>query len=68
MVGPAIRGVLAQSARHTGTDWSRNYVSYPHRGEVRRLTPAVRLQEHIPGSGFTDVEIRSDQVQIRVTP
>ena len=31
--------LYAESARHTGTDWSRNYVSYPDRGEVRRLTP-----------------------------
>ena len=40
-VTPAIAYCLyAQSARHTGTDWSRNYVSYPRKGEVRRLTPA----------------------------
>lgn len=41
--------LYAESARHTGTDWSRNYVSYPE-GEVRRLTPleAERLQ------GFPD--------------
>jgi DNA (cytosine-5)-methyltransferase 1 len=32
--------LYAESARHTGTDWSRNYVSYPDAGEVRRLTPA----------------------------
>ncbi len=39
-VTPAIAYCLyAQSARHTGTDWSRNYASYPSRGEVRRLTP-----------------------------
>lgn len=31
--------LYAESARHTGTDWSRNYVSYPEEGEVRRLTP-----------------------------
>ena len=31
--------LYACSARHTGTDWSRTYVSYPKRGEVRRLTP-----------------------------
>lgn len=30
--------LYAESARHTGTDWSRNYVSYPD-GRVRRLTP-----------------------------
>ena len=41
--------LYAESARHTGTDWSRNYVSYPT-GRVRRLTPleAERLQ------GFPD--------------
>lgn len=32
--------LYAESARHTGTDWSRNYVSYPREGEVRRLTPS----------------------------
>jgi len=31
--------LYAESARHTGTDWSRNYVSYPGKGEVRRLMP-----------------------------
>lgn len=41
--------LYAESARHTGTDWSRNYVSYPG-GRVRRLTPleTERLQ------GFPD--------------
>lgn len=41
--------LYAESARHTGTDWSRNYVSYPQ-GRVRRLTPleTERLQ------GFPD--------------
>lgn len=29
--------IYAESARHTGTDWSRNYVWYP-KGAVRRLT------------------------------
>lgn len=56
-VGDAKRGFVkklahclyAESARHTGTDWSRNYVSYPE-GQVRRLTPleTERLQ------GFPD--------------
>ncbi len=31
--------LYACSARHTGTDWSRTYVSYPKVGKVRRLTP-----------------------------
>lgn len=39
-VTPAIAYCLyAESARHTGTDWSRNYVTYPKLGRVRRLTP-----------------------------
>ena len=29
--------LAATSGRHTGTDWSRSYISYTH--EVRRLTP-----------------------------
>lgn len=40
--GPIVQGLAyclyACSARHTGTDWSRTYVSYPE-GRVRRLTP-----------------------------
>lgn len=31
--------LYACSARHTGTDWSRTYVTYPD-GRVRRLTPS----------------------------
>jgi DNA (cytosine-5)-methyltransferase 1 len=31
--------LYATSARHTGTDWSRTYVTYPKLGKVRRLTP-----------------------------
>lgn len=51
--GPIVAGLAyclyACSARHTGTDWSRNYVSYPY-GKVRRLMPVEceRLQ------GFPD--------------
>lgn len=41
--GPVIQAIAyclyATSARHTGTDWSRNYVCYPKFGLVRRLTP-----------------------------
>lgn len=41
--GPVVQSIAyclyACSARHTGTDWSRTYVSYPRRGAVRRLTP-----------------------------
>lgn len=40
--GPIVQGraycLYACSARHTGTDWSRTYVTYPE-GRVRRLTP-----------------------------
>ena len=40
--GPLVKSIAhciyAESARHTGTDWSRNYVWYPD-GRVRRLTP-----------------------------
>lgn len=40
--GPIVQGIAyclyACSARHTGTDWSRTYVSYPD-GRVRRLMP-----------------------------
>lgn len=42
--GPVIQSIAyclyATSARHTGTDWSRNYVCYPRVGMVRRLTPS----------------------------
>lgn len=40
--GPVVQRIAyclyACSARHTGTDWSRTYVTYPD-GRVRRLTP-----------------------------
>jgi DNA (cytosine-5)-methyltransferase 1 len=47
ILGDPIKGPIHQrlayclyacSARHTGTDWSRTYVTYPD-GRVRRLTP-----------------------------
>ena len=42
--GPVIQALAyclyATSARHTGTDWSRNYVCHPKMGKVRRLIPA----------------------------
>lgn len=41
--GPVYQSIAyclyATSARHTGTDWSRTYVQYPQKGQVRRLTP-----------------------------
>lgn len=40
--GPVVQGIAyclyACSARHTGTDWSRTYVTYPD-GRARRLMP-----------------------------
>ncbi len=40
--GPIVPGIAyclyACSARHTGTDWSRTYVTYPQ-GKIRRLLP-----------------------------
>ena len=47
--------LYAESARHTGTDWSRNYVSYPE-GRVRRLTPLET--ERLQGfpDGWTNVD------------
>jgi DNA (cytosine-5)-methyltransferase 1 len=54
--------LYACSARHTGTDWSRNYVIYP-KGRVRRLMPVEceRLQGFpegwtVPEQGYEDVE------------
>jgi len=42
LTGPVVQRLAyclyACSARHTGTDWSRTYVTYPQ-GRVRRLTP-----------------------------
>ena len=41
--GPVYQSIAyclyACSARHTGTDWSRTYVQYPKKCQVRRLTP-----------------------------
>lgn len=41
--GPVYQAIAyclyACSARHTGTDWSRTYVQYPKKAQVRRLTP-----------------------------
>ena len=48
--GPLVKSIAhciyAESARHTGTDWSRNYVWYPD-GRVRRFTP--REVERVQG-------------------
>lgn len=52
--------LYAESARHTGTDWSRNYVSYPE-GRVRRLTPleTERLQG-FPDGWTSPVKFKGD--------
>ena len=66
-VGPVVQRIgyclAATSGRHTGTDWSRTYVTYPD--AVRRLTPleAERLQGFpdgwtVPG-GLTPKKIES---------
>lgn len=51
--GPLVKSIAhciyAESARHTGTDWSRNYVWYPD-GRVRRFTP----KEVEAAQGFPD--------------
>ena len=56
--GPLVKGrahcIYAESARHTGTDWSRNYVWYPD-GRVRRFVPVeVERVQGFP-EGWTDV-------------
>lgn len=65
LTGPVVQRIgyclAATSGRHTGTDWSRTYVSYPD--AVRRLTPteAERLQGFPDGwtipSGVRDEEL-----------
>lgn len=49
--------LYAESARHTGTDWSRNYVSYPNEGEVRRLTPSECERVMAFPPGWTDLRV-----------
>ena len=63
--GPVVQGLAyclyATSARHTGTDWSRTYVTYPSTGRVRRLIP--KECEGIMGfpEGWTDMPVFADQ-------
>ncbi|MDO8942339.1 MAG: DNA (cytosine-5-)-methyltransferase, partial [Desulfobacterales bacterium] len=60
--GPIVKSLAhclyACSARHTGTDWSRNYASYPD-GRVRRLVPVEceRLQGFPDGWTMPDDEV-----------
>jgi DNA (cytosine-5)-methyltransferase 1 len=49
--------LYAESARHTGTDWSRNYVCYPKEGRVRRLTPGECEGVMAFPSGWTDLHV-----------
>ncbi len=58
--GPLVKGrahcIYAESARHTGTDWSRNYVWYPS-GRVRRFIPVeVERVQGFPDD-WTDVQV-----------
>jgi DNA (cytosine-5)-methyltransferase 1 len=68
--GPLVKGrahcIYAESARHTGTDWSRNYVWYPD-GRVRRFTPTeVERVQGFP-EGWTDAPVsgREDADSLR---
>lgn len=66
--GPVVQGMAyclyATSARHTGTDWSRTYVTYPSVGRVRRLLP--KECEGIMGFplGWTDIPASMDQEEL----
>ncbi len=68
--GPLVKArahcIYAESARHTGTDWSRNYVWYPD-GRVRRFIPVeVERVQGFP-DGWTDIpaEGREDPDSMR---
>jgi len=57
--------IYAESARHTGTDWSRNYVWYPD-GRVRRFTPnEVERVQGFP-DGWTLPHSLNDQQAERI--
>lgn len=55
--------LYATSARHTGTDWSRTYITYPKVGKVRRLTAGEC--EGIQGFplGWTELENYSGDME-----
>ncbi|TRW18084.1 DNA (cytosine-5-)-methyltransferase [Glacieibacterium frigidum] len=68
--GPLVKSrahcIYAESARHTGTDWSRNYVWYP-KGRVRRFTPVeVERVQGFP-EGWTEAPVvgREDADSLR---
>ncbi len=63
--GPLVKSIAhciyAESARHTGTDWSRNYVWYPD-GRVRRFTPIeVERVQGFPEDWTLPIEIDEKQ-------
>jgi DNA (cytosine-5)-methyltransferase 1 len=67
--GPVIQSIAyclyATSARHTGTDWSRNYVCYPKVGKIRRLMPSECEGVMSFPTGWTymqDVELTEDDL------
>ena len=65
--GPLVKSIAhciyAESARHTGTDWSRNYVWYPD-GRVRRFTPIeVERVQGFPDNWTLPLEIDERQAK-----
>ena len=65
--GPLVKSIAhciyAESARHTGTDWSRNYVWYPD-GRVRRFTPIeVERVQGFPDNWTLPLEIDEKQAK-----
>ena len=65
--GPLVKSIAhciyAESARHTGTDWSRNYVWYPD-GRVRRFTPIeVERVQGFPENWTLPIAIEEQQAK-----
>ena len=65
--GPLVKSIAhciyAESARHTGTDWSRNYVWYPD-GRVRRFTPnEVERVQGFPENWTLPQDVCEEQTQ-----
>ena len=65
--GPLVKSIAhciyAESARHTGTDWSRNYVWYPD-GRVRRFTPnEVELVQGFPANWTLPNPIKENEAK-----
>lgn len=65
--GPLVKSIAhciyAESARHTGTDWSRNYVWYPD-GRVRRFTPVeVERVQGFPDNWTLPLELEESHVK-----